>query len=100
MWLEYIPFLAQNHKQAFEVQKKMFKDTNKKNFLTDEQIEKMSDKELNVRIGILQKKTKSNKRLKNFRDIFPNKKVSYSKSKPVSEGLIKFSKQVKVLRRL
>lgn len=78
----------------------MFKDTNKKKFLTDEQIEKMSDKELNVRIGILQKKAKQNKRPKNFRDIFPNKKVSYTKSTPVSEGLIKFSKNIKFLRRL
>ena len=78
----------------------MFKDTNKKKYLTDKQIEKLSEAELNARLGILQKKAKQNKRPKNFRDIFPNKKVSYTKSTPVSEGLIKFSKQLKVLRRL
>lgn len=71
-----------------------------KKYLTDKEINKLSDAELNARIGIMQKKIKQGKRPKNFRDIFPNKKVSYGKSTPVSEGLIKFSNQAKFLRRL
>lgn len=72
----------------------------KKKYLTDKEIDKLSEKELNQRIGIYQKKIKQGKRIQNFRDFFPKKKVSYQKTIPVSEGLMRFSKNLKMLRKL